>query len=377
MKITKEELERIRPAISDWFSNELIEKLFELFPDAMGSEAIAATIVESLSTLPEGIPDEDIINVAKTKMEGVAKGPKDSKKSDARVITRNYYDSLLLEMRLMGTKQPETSIELFGEKFDSPVMTAAVSHLGKYNPNQDSMMDYYARAAAKMNTLHWVGMCDNEWFEKIMGNGAKTVRIVKPYADEEKIISQLRFAEDAGAIAVGMDIDHTFTEKGEVDVIMGEAMSVKSLEDMKRYVEITKLPFIVKGVLSVSDALKCKEIGAAGIVVSHHSGRLPFAVPPVMLLPEIRKAVGDSMKIFVDCGVSSGFDAYKAMALGADAVSVGNHLIPYLRQGGENACADRMKAMTEELRGAMAYTGVEDCQSFEPTVIHTVKNSFL
>ena len=167
-----------------------------------------------------------------------------------------------------------------------------------------------------------------------------------------------------------MDIDHTFTEKGTIDVTLGESMAVKFLEQMERYCNSTRLPFIVKGILSKRDALLCKDIGAAGLVISHHGGRLAYAAPPAMMLPEIREAVGADMKIFVDCGIASGMDAYKAMALGADAVSVGNHLIEYLRKGQTEACADRMAAMTEELRGAMAYTGVMDCRISDPTVIH-------
>ncbi len=55
--------------------------------------------------------------------------------------------------------------------------------------------------------------------------------------------------------------------------------------------------------------------------------------------------------------------------LGALAVSVGIHLIPYVKQGAE-AVADRMNAMTEELKGTMAYTGVKDLGSFDSSVLH-------
>lgn len=77
------------------------------------------------------------------------------------------------------------------------------------------------------------------------------------------------------------------------------------------------------------------------------------------------------MKIFVDCGITSGFDAYKCLALGADAVSVGRHLMPLLQQGAE-AVANRMKAMTSELAGVMTATGVRNLQEMDPTVIHRV-----
>ena len=147
-------------------------------------------------------------------------------------------------------------------------------------------------------------------------------------------------------------------------------MAIKSSKDLQRYIESTKLPFIIKGVLSVHDAIKCAEIGVKGIVVSHHGGRLNYAVPPLYVLPNIVKAVGDKMPIFVDCGICSGMDAYKALALGATAVSVGGHLIPYISRGGAEAVCNRMQEMTDELRGVMAYTGVKSMMDFDPTVIH-------
>ena len=67
-----------------------------------------------------------------------------------------------------------------------------------------------------------------------------------------------------------------------------------------------------------------------------------------------------------------GMDAYKALALGATAVSVGNHLIPYISKGGAQAVADRIGAMTDELKGAMAYTGVKSVKDFDPTVLHRI-----
>lgn len=76
------------------------------------------------------------------------------------------------------------------------------------------------------------------------------------------------------------------------------------------------------------------------------------------------------MAVFVDCGIVSGMDAYKALAMGADAVGVGTHLLPYLRKGGAGAVADRLREMTAELKGVMSLTGVKDCDSFNSSVIH-------
>jgi isopentenyl diphosphate isomerase/L-lactate dehydrogenase-like FMN-dependent dehydrogenase len=292
------------------------------------------------------------------------------KVSDSNSITRDYFDHLLLEQRLMGATLPDTSVTIFGETFSSPIMTAALSHLGSFHPDMESPMEAYAKGALLADVPHWVGMMENDEFAEIMNCGAKTIRIVKPYADEEKIYSRLRYAKEKGAFGVGMDIDHSFTRNGTYDICMSEAMEPKSARQLTDYIAATDLPFIIKGVLSVQDAYRCAEIGVKGIVVSHHAGRMDYAVPPLMVLPAIRKEVGDKMAIFVDCGILSGMDAYKAMALGATAVSVGKHLVPYIKQGGAQAVADRIKEMTGEMRGVMAFTGVKDTDSFDPTVIH-------
>ena len=292
--------------------------------------------------------------------------------SSSKEITRAYFDSLLLEMRLMDAKVPVTDFELYGRKFKTPIRTAALSHIGTFNPDMPSGMVQYAQAAQMAGAVHWIGMGSDEEFEAVMATGADTIRIVKPYAEEEKIFSMIKCAEKNGALAVGMDIDHMFGMEGDRDICMGETMEVKSSEDLKRYIETTSLPFIIKGVLSVQDAIKCAQIGAKGIVVSHHGGRLSYAVPPLYVLPEIVKAVGDKMPVFVDCGICSGMDAYKALALGATAVSVGTHLIPYIRQGGQQAVAERIEEMTAQLKGAMAYTGVASVKEFDSTVLHRI-----
>jgi len=185
------------------------------------------------------------------------------------------------------------------------------------------------------------------------------VRIVKPYADRDKVMDQFSHAQQLGAIAIGMDIDHIFGDDGDFDVVLGERMARQTMSDLREYVSAFSLPFVVKGVLSVRDAVKCAECGAAAILISHHHGRMPFAAPPLMLLPEIYREVGGThgVKIFVDCGIDTGADAYKALALGADAVAVGRAMMPSLQQDGVQGVYDYIKAMNDELAMIMAFTG--------------------
>lgn len=280
-----------------------------------------------------------------------------SRISDANEITARYMDSILFKERLIDSVVADTSVELFGARFSSPVMTPAFSHLKEFNGRELTGLEEYSIAAKNFNILNFVGMMENDMFKRIVDTGAKTVRIVKPYLDNEKVRDQMKYAEDAGAFAIGMDIDHIFGNSG-LDVVVGEVMGEQTSDMMRSYIESTKLPFVVKGVLSEEEAVKCAELGAKAIIVSHHHGRLPYAVPPMMVLPGIKKALeGKDVKIIVDCAIASGSDVYKCIALGADAAAVGRSMLPSLEEGGVAGMEKFLKSVNDELRFVMSCTG--------------------
>lgn len=280
-----------------------------------------------------------------------------SRISDANEITARYLDSILFKERLIDSVVADTSVELFGERFSSPLLMPAFSHIKEYGGRELTGLEEYSIAARNMNVLNFVGMMENDMYRQIADTGAKTVRIVKPYADNFKVRDQMRFAEDNGAIAIGMDIDHIFGNEG-LDVVVGELMAEQTSDMIRSYIESTKLPFVVKGVLSEAEAVKCADLGAKAIIVSHHHGRLPYAVPPLMVLPSIKKALeGRDVKVFVDCGISSGADIYKCIALGADAAAVGRSMMPSLEEGGIEGMERFITKMNNELRFVMSCTG--------------------
>ena len=286
--------------------------------------------------------------------------------SNSDKITRDYFDSLLIETRYIDAVLPTTEMMLFGETFRTPIMTAALSHL--HNSAQNGMR-IYAQAAALSGAVHWVGMCSDEELEEIVATGARTIKIIKPHADNREVLRKIEHAVKTGCIAVGMDIDHAFNSEGGYDNVFGLPMKAKSTEELAEFVQAAGVPFIAKGVLSPHDAEKCLKAGCAGIVVSHHHGMIQYAVPPLMVLQDIISVTGDNIPVFVDCGIESGMDAYKCLALGAKAVSVGRHLMPLLKNGAD-AVAQRINEMTAELAGVMARTGVSELEKMDATVIH-------
>jgi isopentenyl diphosphate isomerase/L-lactate dehydrogenase-like FMN-dependent dehydrogenase len=281
-------------------------------------------------------------------------------------ITRDYLDSLLVEMRHIDAVEPCTKLELYGETFATPVMLAALSHLDKTRPNG---MVEAARGLLAAGGVMWTGMGDEEELEAITATGAKTIKIIKPYADNQVILKKIAHAEKQGCIAVGMDIDHQFGSKNSWGTVLGIPMAPKTLEEIRTFVGATKLPFIIKGVLSEQDARKCLDAGVGGIVVSHHHGMVDYALPPLRILPRIAKLVNKRIPIFVDCGINRGLDAFKALALGATAVSAGRVVMEPLKNDGAQGVQRVIEGMTAELKWAMAVTCSRDITGIDPSVI--------
>ena len=282
-------------------------------------------------------------------------------RGDSVRIAREYMDSLLVESRIVGAERPDTAFRFLGETFETPVMTAALSHLDLVS---------MAEGAKQAGAFVSIGMGGNEELGRILATGAKVMKIIKPYADEKEILSRLEYAEEHGAAAVGMDVEHAVNvEDAEDSVVVGQPMKQPTLQELEKYIRRTKLPFLIKGALSPQDALRCRDLGAAGLVLSHHNGLMRYAVPPVMILPEIRQAVGKDLVLIADGGIESGFDAFKALARGADAVTMGKALMGPLKDGGADGGRDALRKATDQLKAMMIRTGTKDLKHMDPSVI--------
>ena len=290
---------------------------------------------------------------------------------DANEMTRQYLDRILIEERLIGAGIADTTMEMWGSSFTTPITTPAFSHLPVYSEGRENGLIEYSRAMNSLGAMNWVGMGENDAIEPVLDACPGTVRIIKPYADRDKIFSQIDSAKAHGAIAVGIDTDHIFGMDGGMDVVLGELMATQSQSEIKELVDYAGIPFVIKGVLSTTDALKAAEVGVQGIVVSHHHGRLPYAIPPLMVLPEIKKSLKQypDVKIFVDCHIDTGADAYKALALGADAVSVGRAILPDLEKSGVQGAKKFVEKMNAELKTIMNFTGTANLKRMDASTL--------
>ncbi|GAA4415886.1 alpha-hydroxy acid oxidase [Quisquiliibacterium transsilvanicum] len=133
----------------------------------------------------------------------------------------------------------------------------------------------------------------------------------------------------------------------------------------------TSLPLLVKGVLHPEDAGLALDHGAAGLVVSNHGGRTIDGAPASLsVLPSIRQAVGPGCPLLLDGGVRSGAGAFKAIALGADAVMVGRLQVHALAVAGALGVAHMIRLLREELELCMAATGCRTLADIHDGLIH-------
>ncbi|GAA0812504.1 alpha-hydroxy acid oxidase [Colwellia asteriadis] len=142
-------------------------------------------------------------------------------------------------------------------------------------------------------------------------------------------------------------------------------------KDISDIIANTRLSVYLKGILTVSDAKKAKELGAAGIIVSNHGGRILDGVPTsIEMLPLIRQAVGHDIEILCDSGIRSGSDIFKALALGANSVLVGRPVIYGLATAGAMGVAHCLRLLKDELQLTMALTG---CASISDITIDKIR----
>jgi L-lactate dehydrogenase (cytochrome) len=117
-------------------------------------------------------------------------------------------------------------------------------------------------------------------------------------------------------------------------------------------------PLVVKGVISVGDARRAAGAGCDGLMISNHGGRqLDACVSPVEQLPDIREAVGPRISLIVDGGVRRGVHVLKAIALGADACSIGRPYLYGLAADGERGVRRVISIFREEIERGMALMG--------------------
>jgi len=293
-------------------------------------------------------------------------------------MQRNY--NKLNEIKIMmktlhSAKDPDMKFDFLGKVLSSPVMVAPITGLN-YNAGgaiaEEDYIDDIVNGSLECGTIAMIGDGGNpdfyrwgiEAIKKVDGNG---VAIIKPRENAE-IIKRIRMAEEVGALAVGVDVDGAGLL---VMSAMGQPVGPKSVEELKELVNSTKLPFILKGILSVEEAKIAMEAGVAGIIVSNHGGRvLNGTISSVETLAEISGAVGDKMVVIADGGVREGMDIVKFLALGAHCVLAGRPIIWGSVGGRREGVRLTLETLKNQLYQAMILTGVDSLEKINKSMIY-------
>ena len=275
-------------------------------------------------------------------------------------------------------EEPDTGLELFGRRLGTPILGAPMTGA---RTNMNDAVDEFALALdlltgfREADSLSFVGDGASptkietiaEALARVQGHGAL---ICKPRADTAALLYRFALAESLGLAAVGVDVDAVAFKTMELVGQRGRARSVAEWRSIRARV---RLPFVVKGVMSVPDAVAACEMGADAIVVSNHGGRVLDEMPgTARVLPAIAAAVRGRLRILADGGVRSGADALKMLALGADAVLVGRPAAIAAVGGGGLAVRYMARQMSAELARAMRVCGSTTLSGIGPGVLERV-----
>ncbi|MBO7251035.1 MAG: alpha-hydroxy-acid oxidizing protein [Oscillospiraceae bacterium] len=303
-------------------------------------------------------------------------GPGSKGVGDTAMRNYNKWQDVRVNMdTISDVTAPDTSLELFGQKFKYPFFAgpvgAVVAHYGDKH-NDKSYNDILVKACAEAGIAAFTGdgldgTVMQVACEAIAAQGGMGVPTVKPW-NLETIQQKMELVKASGSFAVAMDIDAAGLPflKG-----MNPPAGAKTVEQLAAIAEMAGKPYIVKGVMTVKGALKAKEAGAAAIVVSNHGGRVLDQCPAtVEVLPAIVEALkGSGMKIIVDGGIRTGVDVFKALALGADAVIICRPFVPMVYGGGEEGVKLYVEKIGAELADTMSMCGAKTLRDITPDMV--------
>jgi 4-hydroxymandelate oxidase len=290
-------------------------------------------------------------------------GPGSKNPGNGAARNFNAWQDIYVNMdTLCGNREPDTAFQLFGHSFSLPVFTAPVGAIPLHYSNycdDIAYNDIMVPAAAELGSAAFTGDgVDPEVMKRsaivMEKTGGMGVPTIKPW-NRDAVLEKLDILNAAHIFAAAMDIDGAglpFLKK------MNPNAGGKTVAELREMIDYAKMPFIVKGVMTVTGARKAVEAGAKGIVVSNHGGRVLGQTPATaQVLSEIADAVKGQCVIFVDGGLRSGADIFKALALGADAVLIGRPFVPAVYGAGAEGVKLLMDKYLAELKDTMTMCG--------------------
>lgn len=268
-----------------------------------------------------------------------------------------------LNMKVMSCeKEPDPSLNLFGFDLSFPLLAAPIGgapfNLSKIVSEED-FIEAVVRGCASRGIIGCTGDGPPEYvyragYKAINESGGRGIPFIKPW-EENLMTERMGGAKDIGCAYVGMDIDSV----GLINVkVNGGSIPLRNAVQYKELLERIPFKVILKGIMDPDEAAACVGMGAAGIIVSNHGGRiLEHSRSTVSVLPSIVKAVGGRIPVLVDGGIRSGTDMLKVLALGADAVLIGRPIAIAAMSDLEGGVGEYIDKIKYQFIQAMLLTG--------------------
>ncbi|MBI4976334.1 MAG: alpha-hydroxy-acid oxidizing protein [Spirochaetes bacterium] len=263
-----------------------------------------------------------------------------------------------------GIREPNTNTDIFTYHLELPLIVAPVHGTNLNMGGGMSESDFAetivegAREAGIIAMVGESGETDSYrvGLKAIQKFGGYGIPVFKPVRNQNDIIKKIKMAEDAGCVAVAIDIDAgSFLALGNNK----DELVTKTEDEIRELTSSTALPIILKGIMSLSDAKIAVKAGAKGIYISNKGGRVLESSPAtVSVLPEIGSTIKNKALIITDGGFRNGADVLKGLALSTDIIGVGRPMAIAAYGGGARGVQFVVGKFKEELMRAMILTGV-------------------
>ena len=275
-------------------------------------------------------------------------------------------------------KEPVLETTFFGKAIGMPVLASSMSGLSYTSALTEEEFAYRILEGARLaGTIGFTGHTSKDYkihpgieaLKRVQGHG---VNIFKPQS-QEILLDLIKQSEKEKAVAVGVDIDGA----GSVNFTRaGKPVYRKTIHELKELKRSTHLPFMVKGVMCVEDALAAAEAGVDAIGVSNHGGRVLDSTPGVAdVLPDIVKALrrtkkGRRIVVTADGGVRTGYDAVKLLALGANFALIGRPLARQALEDGVEGIKRVLDYIKTDIRKAMIMTSCNNLEDINEKILY-------
>lgn len=303
--------------------------------------------------------------------------PGPGSKVPGNVAARNYdkWQEICVNMDTLSPNvAPDIHFEFSGRQFSAPIFAAPLGALDMHYGSKHTDFTYNSiliRAAYEYGILAMTGDGVNPEIMKasvrdMSAVGGIGMPTIKPW-NKEFVFEKLDTVKDNEIFAVAMDIDGAGLPFLKA---MNPNAGSKSVDEMREIIKYAGRPFVIKGIMTPAGARKAVEAGASGIVVSNHGGRVQGGVPSTAeVLPSIVKEVKGELTIFVDGGIRTGLDVFRALALGADAVLIGRPILTAIYGAGEEGFRVFMDKIISELKSTMTMCGAANLKEIDSSKI--------